>query len=192
VSAAARKITVSRFAFLLPITVFALDAWYLLALCAAAVAAHEAGHWLVLRLRGGEVLRVTISPLGVSLKYGGNLSYGGEILTALAGPAASLILTLGGAGAGRAFGWDAAYQLAGLSLLFGLFNLLPVYPLDGGRAVYNAAAYLFGLDAARGAAIFLRAVILGAAAAGGLWLLLRPEHNPTLLCCALALLAARE
>jgi Zn-dependent protease len=190
----ARKIRVTRFALLLPVVIFAADAWYLFALIAVAVAAHEAGHYFALRVSGGEVLRVTISALGVAMRYGGHLSYGGEVFTALMGPVASGLLALACIALGRTAGafQTQLFQLSGVSLLLGAFNLLPVYPLDGGRALYNALAYRFGLDAAASVTRVARIVVIALVAAGGMWFVTRPERNPTLLLCALGMTISRE
>ncbi|MDR2501715.1 MAG: hypothetical protein LBC78_00485 [Oscillospiraceae bacterium] len=181
---------ISKTAYLIPLIVCLTDAWLLFGLCAVSVAVHELGHWAALTLCGGRTERVTLSFFGVSLRYGGGISYGGEIYTALAGPGASLILSFFAAGAGRLCGAAVLYELAGVSLLFCLFNLLPLYPLDGGRAIYNALAYFFGLDPARRLTVIFRRLAAAAIAAGGLWLF-AVQKNPMLLVCAAALLTVR-
>ena len=96
-------------------------------LLSAAVAAfiHESGHMLAIRLTGGTISAISIH------------SGGAEIETAPLAPVQELICTLAG-------------PICGLLLLFFIrwiplialcaaiqsaFNLLPVYPLDGGRAL---------------------------------------------------------
>lgn len=90
----------------------------------AAMTIHELAHLLAMRL-----CRTSVN--GISLRLSGAVigcgfcSYGQEAICAAAGPAASFLL-----------GWTVlriAPQLAGTSFLLGAGNLLPVYPLDGGR-----------------------------------------------------------
>ena len=92
-------------------------------LMSALVAAffHEACHALAVRLCGGRILNMTIAAGGMVMEVSG-LDAKGECLCALAGPLGSLIL---------AFLPFPTLALCGL--VQGLFNLLPIMPLDGGR-----------------------------------------------------------
>ena len=100
------------------------------ALLAATV--HELGHYVAVRLLGGTVkeIRLTISGGEMVLDRRRPLTYAGELAAVLAGPGASLALAWGALRLGEP-GWLPA----GLSLCLGWFNLLPVWPLDGGRAL---------------------------------------------------------
>lgn len=147
-----------------------LAAWFVLAngwetlatvLCAAAV--HELGHWTVLRQLGAEVTGIRLSALGAVLETDSRrLSYGGELAAVLAGPAANLLaaLALTASGAGR---WPA---VIGANLLLCVFNLLPILPLDGGRALYLLVSWLAGPAAGEGAVRWLGAIAAAALAAG--------------------------
>ena len=115
-----------------------VNGWQLLAVILSAAALHELGHLLVLRLLGARVRELRVSVFGAELMTSAaRLSYPGEIAAVLAGPAVNLLcaLVLGGAHA-----WVAA----GAHLSLCLFNLLPVRPLDGGRALYLAVSWALG------------------------------------------------
>ena len=84
---------------------------------------HEACHALVVRLLGGRILRLSIAAGGMVMEVT-ELDAKRELLCALAGPAGSLLLTC------------LPFPLLGLcGLCQGMFNLLPVMPLDGGRVL---------------------------------------------------------
>ena len=96
-------------------------------ICAAlaAAAVHELGHWLAVRAVGSRVAGITVGAGGMVMETL-PLTAPQEILCALAGPAGSFLLL-------------PLYRVLPLLSLCGLvqgcFNLLPLYPLDGGRAL---------------------------------------------------------
>lgn len=102
---------------------------------ALAAGCHELGHCVALKLTGGGLGRLKLSALGAELAPRRTLSYGSELPVALAGPCVSLIT------AALAARWGF-FLFAGLSLALGIFNLLPVFPLDGGRVLRCVCALI--------------------------------------------------
>jgi Zn-dependent protease len=92
------------------------------------VALHELGHSVVAKTKGGYIHEIVLYPFGGAAKISNIPSRPrDEIMVALAGPAVSLVLAI------------LCYQVAWLefvgyvnSMLF-FFNILPVFPMDGGR-----------------------------------------------------------
>jgi len=117
----------------------------LTALCFfASILLHELSHSLVTRAEGGHVGRITLFLFGgVSEIDEEPRSPGREFLMAAAGPAMSLVLAglcfasyTFAVGRGAAwYVWAPLQYLAGINLLVGLFNMLPGFPLDGGRVL---------------------------------------------------------
>lgn len=115
------------FWLMLAIVIF-LDTGGLLPVFLTAAAVHEAGHWLAIRLCGGRIQIFQLNAGGGIMRYTLRRSSRlRDVWIALAGPLAGLLL----AGAANRLGF---YMLSGASLLLSGFNLLPIPPLDGGRA----------------------------------------------------------
>lgn len=141
------KIQVSGGFVLLAAWFVLANGWEPLVTVLGAALVHEAGHWLVLRRLGARVTGVRLSALGAAMETdSGRLSYGGELAAVLAGPAANFLAALALTAGGR---WPAA---VGANLVLCAFNLLPVRPLDGGRALYLAASWIGGPAAGEAAA----------------------------------------
>ncbi|WP_248359796.1 site-2 protease family protein [Anaeromyxobacter oryzae] len=114
----------------------------------ASVLVHELAHSLYAVRRGGKVRGITLLMIGgVSELAAPPRS---EALMALAGPATSL--ALGGAfiGVARLFRGElpnvsfAVFYLGQLNLWLGAFNLLPAFPMDGGRVLRGALTRRMG------------------------------------------------
>lgn len=97
-----------------------------------AAAFHECCHYLTILLTGGQVHSIEIGPLGTKMDTAPMLPKT-ELICALAGPAGSFAL----------FSLYRFFPLTALcALVQGIFNLLPLYPMDGGRVVYCLASML--------------------------------------------------
>lgn len=101
---------------------------------------HELGHYFVSALLGYKLNKITFMPFGASLSGTENAFFSTkhETMVALAGPLVNLILLT----FCLALFWCFPYFYIFLedfyfaNLITFIFNLLPVYPLDGGRVLY--------------------------------------------------------
>jgi Zn-dependent protease len=112
------------------------------------VALHELGHSVVARAKGGYIHEIVLYPFGGAAKIS-NIPKRpvDEIMVALAGPAVSLILAL------IFHQWEITRFLGYLNAMLFFFNVLPVFPMDGGRVLRAALTIKNGrLEATRMAA----------------------------------------
>lgn len=108
---------------------------------ALTVTVHELGHVTALILCGAQVCGLRMEGCGLVLRCTPPEGALRTVTATLAGPAAGVGLFCILRGLGYPEGAD-------LSLLYACANLLPVLPLDGGRALYAALAALAGERAA--------------------------------------------
>ena len=110
------------------------------------VALHELGHSLVARTRGARVVEILLMPLGgVSRMENLPERPADELAIAAAGPAVSLTIAAAAAIAGAVthadlwppdlIGGSLLGRLMWINVMLGVFNLLPAFPLDGGRVL---------------------------------------------------------
>ena len=117
-------------ALLLGMLVFDPDGWVAATLAAALL--HEVGHLLAAYCLGIPVAALRTDFFGARLEVRGRmLSYGEEWLLSAAGPLTSLLVALAGGLLWRVSPFF--FALSGASILLGIFNLLPIATLDGGR-----------------------------------------------------------
>ena len=138
---------------------------------------HELGHLAALRLAGTEVELLRLTAFGAEIRADTRyLPYPKEILCTLAGPAVNLILALLVARLCK------DYLFAGANAILGVYNLLPVDGLDGGRALFLLLSWctepFTALRVSRAVNLIVMALLLGASVlllyrtGGGLFCLL--------------------
>jgi len=165
------RIWISRFllwlvAFLLILgTLRGIPPWAVLLLVlglAVVVLAHELGHSLVARRFGIRVSRITLSPIG-GVAWMEEIPEDGRIegLVAIAGPATNFAIAAITAPL-CLIPWalqPVIVWFLGINLALGIFNLVPAFPMDGGRILRAFLArkgdYLRATEQAVGVAKYL-------------------------------------
>lgn len=165
----------------------------------ASVVAHELAHALMARVRGVAVLGITLFIFGGVAQIADEPDTPAtEFLIAIAGPLISFVIAILAAGVwiwtqaldGMGafyqtpvqYGWRyvsvVAFYLAQANLLLAVFNLLPGFPLDGGRVLRAGLWALFknqrratfwGMVSGRGVALLMMG--------GGLFFILEREYS---------------
>jgi Zn-dependent protease len=116
---------------------------------------HEFGHSLACRQTGGQADRIVLWPLGGIAFVSPPQRPGAMLWSISAGPLVNvalfpvtgIILVIG-----RTMNWSAAfpnvdtffYSLWLMNLVLLIFNLLPIYPLDGGQILQSLLWFVFG------------------------------------------------
>jgi Zn-dependent protease len=127
-------------------TVFALALFAGVYVC---ILLHEFGHAFSARWCGGQADEILIWPLGGLAYCQPPLNPTPHLITTLGGPMVTLILwgiltviagalqpdSFHGVSESRVWAWDYFSALAHQNLVLLLFNLVPAFPLDGGRAL---------------------------------------------------------
>jgi Zn-dependent protease/CBS domain-containing protein len=189
----------------------------------ASLLLHELGHAVTARARGMEVEGITLFIFGGMARTRREVERpADEFLIAAMGPAVSLALAAGfylvaGQGEGLGLGMEVtvtAETLGYLNLLLAVFNLLPGFPLDGGRllrallwagsgSLRRATRVAAGIGRVLGWALIalgIWAVLSAGAFVGGLWMVFigwfltqsaRASYEQVLLQQLLAPLTAR-
>ncbi len=147
------------------------------------VLAHEMAHTLVARARGIPVSSITLFVFGgVSNIEREPGSPGAEFQMAFVGPLTSLLIGAFSLLLARAVGssalllWAMLLYLGTSNLLLGVFNLIPAFPLDGGRVLRAIIWKLTGsLDTATHVAVISGQIFAFAFILIGFWLVIRGD-----------------
>lgn len=119
---------------------------------------HELGHMIVGILLGFKPEKLEIMPYGVSVGFNvkcedynkkikkGNMLAIKKLIIALAGPLTNFIITIIFLMANINFFGIERELVIYSNILIGIFNLIPIYPLDGGRAIKNILHITVGLQ----------------------------------------------
>jgi Zn-dependent protease len=161
----------------------------------AIVLLHEFGHALACRQVGGTVDRIMLWPLGGVAFVNPPQRPGATLWSLAAGPLVNVALfpVLGAAflAAGE-LGWAASFpdayslirSILWIDIILFVFNILPIYPLDGGQILRSLLWFFMG----RGRSLYAATIIGFAGAAGLVGLALWMHSSWSLLIAAYILM----
>ena len=133
------EIKVSPFAYLAAAAGILLLPLNVLICAVSAATIHEIAHCVVLSVCRVPIYEIRIGAMGARIRVG-PMTPGQEMICAAAGPLGSFALVLL---SGR------MPVLALFGFVQGMFNLIPVFPFDGGRIVGSVIRLLRGVQAIR-------------------------------------------
>ena len=154
------------------------------------VLAHELGHVVAARWFGVRTRQVILLPIGGAAQMERQrLRPFADLVISLAGPAVNLALGV----ALMPVAWIVRGELvpivAAVNLALGLFNLIPAFPMDGGRVLRAVLAELVGARRATGVALAVGAAFAVVFLAIGLHL---PEVGLVALACVMVVMQVEE
>lgn len=114
------------------------------------VVMHELSHAIVALLLKVDIKELEFTPFGVCAKYEKNISDLKELIISASGPLFSIFLAY-------SYG-NKIYFI--INILITIFNLLPVYPLDGGRILRIILKFILGQKRGKTISTYFTNIIL--------------------------------
>ncbi|MDZ4801560.1 MAG: site-2 protease family protein [Bryobacteraceae bacterium] len=111
-----------------------LNSVYILMLFAS-VLLHELGHAVTARRFGIRTVDITLYPIGGVARLERNPRPAEELWIALAGPAVNVVIAAALWGVMRVAPNDLLMRIATGNLILAAFNMIPAFPMDGGRVL---------------------------------------------------------
>lgn len=181
------RVVISVYFAVIMACILVLDQTGLAGLALICAALHETGHFIALRAFRAPIEEINFKTFGVSIKLSKNcrLDYRQEIIVALAGCVSNLIFCLMACLFCEAGILILQMQaMAVMNLCLCVFNLLPIGPLDGGRALEAALCAKVQPNTARRVVTAVSVVFTVPLAFLGVYILLVSGYNFSLLLAA--------
>ncbi len=117
------------------------------------IACHEAAHMAVMKMLGIPIEQIGFYPFGVQIKRGKNTAgYVKEAQVYLAGCVFSLMIA--------AASFKILPMLSAVNFAIGIFNLIPIPPLDGGQAALVLLKNRLSDETANRISLFISAAVI--------------------------------
>jgi stage IV sporulation protein FB len=187
------RVNISVYFAVLIACIVVLDQTGFAVLALFCAALHESGHFAALWLYRAPVEEVSFKSFGVNIRLAKKtrLSYRQELAVALSGCAANIIFCLISLAFYKAgFFVNKTQPLFYMNLILCTFNLLPIGPLDGGRALELFLSGHIQYDATRNIVDAVSIILIVPLAFLGIYLLTKTGYNFSLMLAAAYLAAS--
>lgn len=181
------KVKISFFFFVTISFALVLDTTDTAVLTLFAAIIHESGHLVCMLVCGERPSKILLAPFGMSISRFSGCSYRKEICISLAGPLANLLV------AALLFAVSCICDVSGLAkavavnIALAVFNLLPIEPLDCGRAIKCRLMCSMNPAKADRVVFAVGVVCLVPLACFGFYVLIKSRYNITLLLASIYL-----
>ena len=145
------QIHISIFILLVPIVLSIAGCLKEYAAAFFSIALHELAHFSAARIYGCKLGNIRIMPVGLSISFNdSNCSRSALVQIYSAGPAANLLIVLAMISTASVFPEAGAFcrLMITTNMYLALFNLIPAFPLDGGRILLGLLTGRMGMLAA--------------------------------------------
>ena len=144
---------------------------------------HEMGHIVLLIYFGDSVKELSLGIFGMRMVRSSDtkLTYMNEIAVAFAGPFMNIIIFASLFFINMMSGRKGIQMAMAVNLCLGLFNLLPIMPLDGGRMAYYFLCSKLNPERAEKGVKIISVLTLLPTAAAGFYILIKSGYNISLL-----------
>lgn len=132
-----RKISINPLFVIFCVFIIFLRKYTFLLTSIIALLIHELVHIFFARIKGYRVKKFSLSPFGATLNFDKNLKNNEEPLIALCAPIINIFVSILIVSSWWLFPstYPYTYNFCLANLFLGIYNLLPFFPFDGGRAI---------------------------------------------------------
>lgn len=159
-------------------------------ICFISAVMHESGHLLAMRCfhSSPKAIKLTLFDIAITDVYKAVRSRKQDIIITLAGVTVNFVSAAAGCIIYSLTGSQLCEIFAASHITLGTFNLLPVYSLDGGQALFIVLSYFYPPDKALKTINILSFIILFPLALTGFYVLISSGYSFTLLLTSLYLI----
>ncbi|MBR4050266.1 MAG: M50 family metallopeptidase [Clostridia bacterium] len=181
------RVSISFFFFFTVCIALVLDTTNTAVLTLFAAVIHESGHLFCMLACGEKPSKVFLAPFGMCITRFSGCNHRREMCIALAGPVANLFAAAVMAAVMCICDLHGLFKPVAVNVSLAVFNLLPIEPLDCGRAIKCRLMCRMNSAKAEKTVFIIGIICLIPLSAFGFYVLIRSRYNITLLLASIYL-----